>query len=342
MRVALVSPDPDGAAGGVERLCTLLAGVLADEGHEPVIVGPAPIRHERWVYRLGLRDLARSRAAARSVAAVAPGLVISNGMLGARGPWPRIHVYHGTMVGHTLATGALLSRRERLRRIVGSGAAEAAAGRGATVVAVSDFAAAQVRRYYRVGVDEVIPNGVDAERYRPRPREEARARLGLDPDERFALFAGRVEWGKGSDVMVEGVARGGMRLLVAGPHAPPEAVDLGVLGGEDLAAAYAAADCVLMPSRYEGCSYVVLEALATGVPLVTTRVGWVPELLRAVPGYEALCVEPSVQSIAHALSTLEERARPDVLAAARAHVLAHNSLQAFGSRWRELVRSVVA
>jgi glycosyltransferase involved in cell wall biosynthesis len=150
-----------------------------------------------------------------------------------------------------------------------------------------------------------------------------------------------VEWRKGADLIVEAARRGGMRLAVAGPGAPEGAVDLGVLDPPELAWAYAAADCVLFPTRYEACSYVVLEALAAGVPLVTTRVGWMPDLLRAVPGYEALCVEPDVESIATVLATLDERAAPEVLDAAREHVVAHNSLEAFGERWLGLVRRVL-
>ncbi len=299
MRVALVSPDPDAREGGVERMCTLLADVLERDGHEAVIVGPRPEdRPGRLGDKLGFGDLVRSRSAGRAAAAVLPDLVISNGMLGARGPWRRIHVFHGTMVGHTLASGPSLAARERVRRIAGSGAAEALAGRGATVVAVSERAAADVRRHYRVRVDEVIANGVDVERFRPRDRAQARARLGLDADERYALFVGRAEFRKGADVLAAGAAGGGMRLVVAGPDPPAGAVALGVLDPEELAWAYAAADCVLFPTRYEGCSYVVLEALASGVPLVTTRVGWMPELLRAVPAYEALCVEPDAAGVA--------------------------------------------
>ena len=86
----------------------------------------------------------------------------------------------------------------------------------------------------------------------------------------------------------------GWELLHAGAPALDGARHLGLLEPEQLADAYAAANCLLFPTRYEACSYVLLEALASGTPAVTTRVGWTRTLLRELPAYEALCVRPDV------------------------------------------------
>ena len=104
-----------------------------------------------------------------------------------------------------------------------------------------------------------------------------------------------------------------------------------------LADAYAAADCVVFPSRYEGCSLVVLEALACGRPLLTTRVGWMGTLLRAVPAYDALCIEPTVEAIALRLRQLENFQSAELCAAARAFVLANNGLARWATHWGELI-----
>lgn len=334
----ILSPDPSNRAGGVERMCTLLAAVLEGEGWSVAIVGPdRPAR--RWQFWLGGSYLSNSRRATLAGDRLQPDLVVSNGLLGMgfSRHRPRIHVYHGTMVGDTRAEGPDLPSRERLRRTLGGGAAEALAGRGATVVSVSEAAAAEARRYYGVRSRAVIPNGVDTEVFRPLPRTRARAHLQLAGDRRYCLFVGRAQHRKGADLLVSACREAGYELLIAGSTPAPGARHLGVLSPPELARAYSAADCVLFPSRYEACSYVVLEALACQVPLLTTAVGWMPTFLRAVPRYGQLCVQPEHEDIVAHLSALRELDTSQLTARARDWVLEHNTLERYTQRWRDLL-----
>ena len=108
-----------------------------------------------------------------------------------------------------------------------------------------------------------------------------------------------------------------------------------------LAWAYSAADAVLFPTRYEGCSFVVLEALASGVPLVTTEVGWTKTFLRSVPDYRRLIVRPSVAEVAAGLSRAESV--PQVLtAAARDWIVANTNLSQFSKSWVDLAERVAS
>jgi hypothetical protein len=144
-RAVIVSPDPSNAAGGVERMCTLLAGVLEREGWTATIVGPSR-EATRWQFRLGAGALAASLLARDAALAAAPDLLVTNGFLGVgySSYAPRVHVYHGTSVGATRAAGAGLTGRERLRRILGTGGAEALSARGtAALVCVSPSCAAR-------------------------------------------------------------------------------------------------------------------------------------------------------------------------------------------------------
>ena len=344
-RVAIVSPDPSNQAGGVERVCALLGDVLARQGWDVEIVGPtyAPTR---WQSRLGLNYPMLSRSATAATRGRRDlDLIVTNGFLGIGCPRgiPRIHLYHGTMVGNAQAQRGSVPARERLRRTVGAGLTEALVGRGATrVVCVSELVAEEVLRRYRLRADVVIPNGVDTDTFAPREMRGARERLGLSGDRRYALFVGRLEHGKGSDLVVAGAARGGYELLVAGPTGAPGTGThhLGVLAPAVLADAYAAADCVLFPSRYEGCSLVVLEALACGRPLLATRVGWMGTLLRSVPGYDALCIDPTVEEIALRLRDLADFESTKLCVAARAFVLANNSLARWATHWEQLIEEL--
>jgi glycosyltransferase involved in cell wall biosynthesis len=336
----IVSPDVSNAAGGVERMCVLLAGVIAEQpGWTAALVGP---EHEvtRWQFRTGVGAIAASRSASRAARAQRPDLLVTNGYLGVgySRQIPRIHVYHGTAVASIRAAGADLPRRERIRRVLGTGGAEALSARGArAVVCVSSSAAAEVRRFYRVRGETVIPNGIDTATFSPQPRVAARARLGLVPEGRYALFVGRLDHGKGAGLLLQASRRAGFELVVAGRDGSPDAINLGVLSPAALAVAYSAADCVLFPSMYEACSFVVLEALACGVPLLTTRVGWMPTLLGAVPEYEALCVEPTLASIVDRLQALAALDTARLSAPAQAFVREHNSLTAYAQRWHTLL-----
>ena len=339
-RVAIVSPNPSSQAGGVELVCTLLGQMLAGQGWDAQIIGPTRTPSRRQ-FRLGLQYPSTTWSATSATRA-RPwfDLIITNGFLGAGCPRgvPRIHIYHGTMIGNTMAQRGALPFREQVRRTLSAGITEALAGRGARrVVCVSELVAGEVRRYYRLRPDAILPNGVDTSVFCPRDMREARNRLGLRADGRYALFVGRVEHGKGGDLLLEGARLGGYELAIAGSTGAPGAHHLGVLGPAALADAYAASDCVILPSRYEGCSLVVLEALACGRPLLTTRVGWMGTLLRAVPEYAALCVEPTLESLAGRLRALSDLGIDDLSAKARAFVLQHNSLEHWSESWLKLI-----
>lgn len=157
----------------------------------------------------------------------------------------------------------------------------------------------------------VVLNGVDLDRFGYRERDSARAELGLDPGKRILLSVGRLTAGKGHDDLVR------MMPLLTGRHD----VELHIIGGinpednfggtlrqliadleldnvhlidgvdhEELGLWYAAADLFCLATRGEGCPNVVLEALACGVPVISTRVGAIDALVQ--PGVNGMLLEP--------------------------------------------------
>ncbi len=339
MRALLISPDPPSNAGGVERFCASLEAILERAGWTTSVIGPTtplPV----WAGRIGLGPSMQAASVTRQARADHADIVISNGFLGGPTRSPRIHVFHGTMVRHVIAsrTGR---RRYQLRQAVSGAIPEALGGRGATVVAVSGSTASELKQLYRQRVDAVIPNGVDTALFAPGDRVAARSRLGLQADGRYALFVGRFERRKGADLVPEACGRAGFKLLVAGSSAPASSIGLGTLRPAELVHAYRAADCVVFPTRYEACSFVVLEALACGVPLITTRVGWMQDFLRECPAYERFIVRPERDSVIAAMRQLERGEADPVLAHARELVVRDNSLDAFGHRWLELISRTV-
>jgi glycosyltransferase involved in cell wall biosynthesis len=166
---------------------------------------------------------------------------------------------------------------------------EAAARRADGVIAISSriARAAEEGGWRRVGA---IPNGIDlveASGICP-PRSQARRSLAVEGDP-VVLFAGRLCWQKGADVLLDAwvrfaARRPRARLLVLGdgPDAPAleaRAEELGISGSvdfrglrRDMGPHYAAADVFVLPSRFEGFPNVLLEAMAAGLPAVVSRV----------------------------------------------------------------------
>jgi teichuronic acid biosynthesis glycosyltransferase TuaC len=140
------------------------------------------------------------------------------------------------------------------------------------VAVVSQPLAAAVPRWAAPPRPAVLPCGVDLHRFQPIDRASARARLGLDVDSPYLLFAAdpaRPE--KRYDLAR--AAAGDTPLLTVG-NVDPAQVPLWVN----------AANAVLAPSDREGFGLAVLEALACDVPVLATPVGIAPEALAGVAG----------------------------------------------------------
>jgi teichuronic acid biosynthesis glycosyltransferase TuaC len=124
---------------------------------------------------------------------------------------------------------------------------------------------------------QVLPCGVDLERFRPLPRAQARAELGLEPGAPYLLFPADPARPEKRYSLARSLAQDvGASLLTLGGVAP-ERVPLMVN----------ACEAVLVPSAREGFGLAVLEALACEVPVLATPVGVHEQVLREVPG--ALC-----------------------------------------------------
>jgi glycosyltransferase involved in cell wall biosynthesis len=171
----------------------------------------------------------------------------------------------------------------------------------------------------------VIPNGVDASVFRPGDRAAARDALGIGADQTVLFSAGTLVREKGIEHLIAGLGRLAHRpelhlyVAGAGPHrASLEALaDREGLGGRvtflghlDLAGMvrwYQAADLLVFASLREGCPNAVMEALACGLPVVSSRVGAVPDL--AEHGRDGLLFAPgSADAFAGALEEALSRA----------------------------------
>lgn len=159
-----------------------------------------------------------------------------------------------------------------------------------------DLLAVMDRLGARPGHGVLVPNGVDPELFRPRPRAEARAALGLAQAGRLVLVCGHLIERKDPLLALATFERGAgpedrLVFLGRGPLEPaleaairarglgPRVELRGEVAPAELARWYAAADLLLLTSRREGRPNVVLEALASGRPVLATDAGGTRELL---------------------------------------------------------------
>ncbi|CAB4724119.1 unannotated protein [freshwater metagenome] len=277
---------------GGERVAAQLTKGLSERGYEPVSVGiyrsaaanvdtvdfvvladarPGPRQVIPVWWRL-LRLLRRERPVAVILHTQVAGLLGATAALVARVP-SRIIIHH-INVG---VSGRLFRPIEALAGSVGL---------YTDIVFVGTAIHDEVRRFprrYRART-EVIPNAVEI----PEPVDgaAARARFDLDPDEFVVLAVGALTDQKNHEVLVRalaGVPRSTLVLAGEGPRAEmlralaaDNEVNLRMLGHiapADVFALYGAADLYAMPSRAEGRSLALLDAVSAGLPVVLSDIG---------------------------------------------------------------------
>ncbi|MEU8262246.1 glycosyltransferase family 4 protein [Micromonospora sp. NPDC048999] len=189
------------------------------------------------------------------------------------------------------------------------------------VTALFDVAAGRV---------DVVPNGVEPHRWRVSAAALASARARFAGDGPLVTFAGRLVYEKGVQDLLAGLPvlrerHPGLRAVIVGDgpyraalEAEVHRLDLtdtvsmpGFLGGTDLPAVMAAADCFAVPSIYEPFGMVALEGAAAGAPLAVSRTGGLAEIVE--PGVTGMTFAPQdpdgLAEAVHALLSDRDQAR---------------------------------
>ena len=205
-----------------------------------------------------------------------------------------------------------------------------------------------------------VPNAVDAERFRPQP-SDFRKRRGIGRDEFVALYVARFQAFKNHALLIDAFARfvadhPAARLLLAGSGPLRERIEqqaaergvadkvlfLGEVPYAELPAVYAAADAMAISSDYESFCFAAIEAMAMGLPVLTTDCAWVPRLVADGAGLVVPVGDPA--AFAAGLKKLAENPalRQRLGAAGRQHVLERHTWPASAAKLLALHREVVA
>ena len=326
--------------GGLFRHVTDLARGQAARGHQVGIVADSTTGGERadaafealsgdlalglnriaMSRHIGLSDLAAQRLVALRTVQTNADVVHGHGAKGgayarliAAGPALRVYTPHGGSLHYDRGSpvGLMYLTLERvLMARTDLFLFESAFGRDAFVAKIG------VPRC----VVRIVHNGVTADEFTP---------VVPQADATDLVFVGELRVLKGVDVLLDALAlirRDGRALSATivgdGPDAASfraQAERLGLtevrfVGAMPARAAFALGRCLVIPSRAESLPYIVLEAAAAAIPLITTRVGGIPEIFG--PQTERLVPPADVAALAAAITGAAadpERARNEAL-----------------------------
>jgi glycosyltransferase involved in cell wall biosynthesis len=231
-------------------------------------------------------------------------------------------------------------------------------------VAVSSDVAAAIERGIRPKRAHVvtIPNGVSLERYRGRARRsEVRARVGVPEDAVLAICVAKLQRQKGHRYLVDALTslaprRPELHLLVVGDGPLADEIarlaEASGLAGRihlagqrrDVPELLRASDLFVLPSLWEGLPMALLEAMASGLPVVATNVSGTREVIRG-PQDGGVLVEPgSPAPLGEAIDRVvsDPRLRQSLGRAARRRVGGHYSVQAQARAHVALYRACLA
>ena len=209
-------------------------------------------------------------------------------------------------------------------------------------MAVADEVRASIQQLYGYPDPPLIPNGVPTDEYAPDPdtRAQWRQAHGIEPHATVLVHVGRFAPPKNHALLVEVFAQvradAPLYLLLVGGGELEDAVREQVAGlglesrvrflgiRADVADILRASNVFVLSSRVEGNPLSVMEAMAAGLPVVSTVVGGVPELVRngetglLVPSEDAGALMRAVQAL------VDDPVRRQAMgAAARRHAVAH-------------------
>ena len=138
---------------------------------------------------------------------------------------------------------------------------------------------------------EIIPNGVDMDLFQPISKDDARHQLGLSTDRKYALFISNPD----RPEKRFGLAQQAVKT-VRGKGCPTELIALHNRPQQELPLYFNAADCLILSSSREGSPNTVKEAMACNLPIVSTDVGDVRNIIEGTRHCAVCQADPNALS----------------------------------------------
>lgn len=350
MKIALSFPGCHNR-GGVERVVLECARYLASRDHDVTVFAnefapdmPEGVTRRQVQVRQRLsflRGASYQRQASRDIESGDFDVVNTHGCVCPLDGVHRVHSVHRAWLEYSkayrspLSAGRIKQRLNPLHAVLLRMEAEHFADRRyRKLIALTQSVKNDLARFYDVPGDDVVvvPNGFNPAEFNPerrrREREVRRAELGLSSEQRVLLFVANELDRKGYPVLLDAMRRLNdkrLALLVVGRcdmEAALRAAGAAGLGEQvkycgstnDVGAFHAASDLFVLPTQYEAFCLAILEALGSGLPVITTNVPGASDAIK--PNANGLLVEDprSGEELARAIGSYCGRDDLDALA----------------------------
>lgn len=229
------------------------------------------------------------------------------------------------------------------------------------IVAVSEDIKKDIIRYDKVDPSkiEVIPNGIDVERFNPKNTTDIRKEFSLEESDIIIGFVGRIVPAKGLEYLLDAFPYvkeefKSIKLLIVGEGSLVEELkekakknsifDNIIFTGRrrDIPEILSGINIFVMPSIAEGLPNALLEAMAMGKPIVATEVGGIPEVIKN--RFNGILVPPrDTRALATAMKELIGNAQvaAKMGQAARDLVQDNFTIKAIAQKWQSLYLSIL-
>ncbi|MDP9174310.1 MAG: glycosyltransferase family 4 protein [Planctomycetota bacterium] len=342
MKIGLVIFRADPTRGGAERYTADLAVALAARGHSVALISSEFGLSIPGISFIELAKRAPTRLGryTRFLDALDSHLQASNyDIMHAMLPVRRCDIYHPHAgLARENLEARVVNRLNGIRRRFASVENDlVTGGSGPIVLCLSDYVKASVARHYP-GIEprlEKLFNAVDLQRFDPEKASNAgdtvRRQFSISDDAIVGLMIAQDFVRKGLPAAIEAIAKTGrnsgqpeLKLLVVGKQDPsPYARQARSLGVEDRiifcgstaapADFYRAADFFVLPTKHDPCSLVVLEALAMGLPVISTVFNGACEIMRDGEHGFVLQDPADVPGISSAMTAMFDSSRRDLM-----------------------------
>lgn len=307
MKIGLIIQHADASRGGAERYTIDLARGLAHRGHDVHIIAssfvdmPWEVRQEKMPGN-GLTRVSRYNRFlkwAEQHVATTP-YDVTHAML----PVRRCDLYHphAGVEAESILSASSLDKTFNLKRKKAIAVEhDLIVDREPIILCLSNYVKQAVKKHYEVDEKKlvVLHNGVSLKRFDPAAKPEmgkqVRKELGIGEKKVVGLIVAQDFERKGVREAIQALSKASdarLVLLVVGKDNPNAYMKFAkksrvaeyvfFAGGmKDVYAAYRAADFFVLPTKHDPCSLVVLEALAMGLPVISTKQNGATEVMTA-------------------------------------------------------------